>query len=122
MALDNPFSLRNALSFGGVFLLVVVVGGVASAQFGTAGLYLTSALSGLVSSVGATTAAVLLYREGAIGETTAMVAILIATAASIAVKAPLRAPSPNRTFAGRVELYSAAVLRGASVLTVAMLG
>ncbi len=120
MELDSPFSLQNALSFGGVFLLVVVVGAVASARFGTAGLYVSSALSGLVSSAGATTSAVLLYRGGAIGETTAMVAILIATAASIVVKAALTAPSPNRSFAGKVALWSSVVLGGASLFAVAM--
>jgi uncharacterized membrane protein (DUF4010 family) len=120
MELESPFSLRNALAFGGVFLLVVVVGGIASARFGAAGLYVTSALSGLVSSAGATTSAVLLYRGGAIGETTAMIAILVATAASVAVKAALTAPGPDRSFAGRVALWSSAVLGGASLLAVAM--
>jgi uncharacterized membrane protein (DUF4010 family) len=120
MDLASPFSLRNVLAFGGVFLVVVVVGGVASARFGTAGLYVTSALSGLVSSAGATTSAVLLYRGGAIGETTAMIAILLATAASIVVKAGLTAPGPNRGFAGRVALWSSVVLGGASLLAVAM--
>ncbi|WP_324662503.1 MgtC/SapB family protein [Haloarcula sediminis] len=121
MDLTSPFSLRGVLAFGGVFLLVVVVGGVASARFGTAGLYVTSVLSGLVSSAGATTSAVLLYRGGAIGETTAMVAILLATAASIAVKAGLTAPGPNRSFAARVALWSSVVLGGASLLAVAIL-
>ncbi|MBX0323478.1 DUF4010 domain-containing protein [Halomicroarcula sp. F13] len=121
MELDSPFSLQNALAFGGVFLLVVVVGGVASARFGTAGLYVTSALSGLVSSAGATTSAVLLYRGGAIGEQTAMVAILVATAASILVKAALTAPGSNRQFASRVALWSSVVLGAASVAAVAML-
>ncbi|WP_277541488.1 MgtC/SapB family protein [Haloarcula laminariae] len=121
MELVSPFSLANVLAFGGVFLLVVVVGGVASARFGTAGLYATSALSGLVSSAGATTSAVLLYRGGAIGETTAMVAILLATAASIAVKAAMTAPGPNRGFAGRVAIWSTVVLGGASLLAVALL-
>jgi len=119
--LQSPFSLRNVLGFGGVFLLVVVVGGFANARFGTAGLYITSALSGLVSSAGATTSAVLLYRGGAIDESTAMVAILLATAASIVVKAALTAPGPDRSFAGRVALWSSVVLGGASLLAVALL-
>jgi uncharacterized membrane protein (DUF4010 family) len=120
MELESPFSLKNALAFGGVFLVVVVVGGVASARFGTAGLYITSGISGLVSSAGATTSAVLLYRGGAISETTAMIAILIATAASIVVKAALTAPGPDRSFAGRVALWSSAVLGGASLFAVVM--
>jgi len=121
MDLESPFSLRNVLAFGGVFLLVVVIGGVASARFGSAGLYVTSAISGLVSSAGATTSAVLLYRGGAISETTAMVAILLATAASIVVKAALTAPGPNRDFAGRVAIWSSVVLGGASLFAVGVL-
>ncbi|MBV0922767.1 MgtC/SapB family protein [Halomicroarcula limicola] len=122
MNLDSPFSLQNALTFGGVFLLVVVAGGVASARFGTAGLYVTSAISGLVSSAGATTSAVLLYRSGTIqSEQTAMIAILIATASSIVVKAALTAPSPNRKFATQVAIWSSVVLGGASLMAVALL-
>jgi len=50
-----------------------------------------------------------------------MIAILLATAASIAVKAAMTAPGPDRTFAGRVAIWSTVVLGGASALTVAML-
>ncbi|RLM95936.1 MgtC/SapB family protein [Haloarcula sp. Atlit-7R] len=121
MGLESPFSLRNALAFGGVFLLVVVAGGFAETQFGTAGLYVTSALSGLVSSAGATTSAVLLYRGGAIDGPTAMVAILIATAASIMIKAALTAPGPNRAFATRVAFWSSVVLGVATVLALGLL-
>ncbi len=110
MTLDSPFSLRNALTFGVLFLLIVVAGGLAQATLGNAGLYVASALSGLVSSAGATTSAVLLYRGGAITGTTATIAILAATAASIVVKAGLTAASPNREFASRVAVWSTAVL------------
>ena len=110
MNLDSPFSLRNALVFGGLFLLIVVVGGAAQATLGSRGLFLASALTGLVSSAGATTSAVLLYRGGAIDSGTATIAILIATAASIVVKAGLTATSPNRDFASRVAVWSGVVL------------
>jgi uncharacterized membrane protein (DUF4010 family) len=122
LRLESPFSLRNALAFGAVFLLVVVVGGLAQALFGQGGLYVASALSGLVSSAGATTSAVLLYRGGAIGPTTATVAILAATAASVVVKAGLTAVGPDRSVAYRVTVYSSAVLvlGGATVTALAM--
>jgi len=121
MRLESPFSLRNALAFGGLFLLVVVAGGLAQALFGEAGLYVASALSGLVSSAGATTSAVLLYRGGVIGGTTATVAILAATAASVLVKAGLTAVGPDRSVAYRVAVYSSVVLAlgGASVMALA---
>jgi len=116
--LDTPFSLQNALLFGGLFLVVVVAGGLGKATLGRAGLYLAMALSGLVSSAGATTSAVLLYRGGTIDAGTAVVAILIATAASVLVKVVLTATSPERTFARRVALYSGAVLLLAAAVTV----
>jgi len=117
MDLDSPFSLRNALVFGGLFLLIVVAGGVAQARAGAAGLYAASALTGLVSSAGATTSAVVLFRGGAIGPGTASLAILIATAASIVVKAALCVPSGNRDLTTRVAVWSGAVLAVAGVGT-----
>ena len=121
MELDSPFSLRNALVFGGIFLVVLVASTVARAQFGTGGLYLTALLSGLVSSGAGTTSAVLLYRGGAVDSNTATIAILLATAASIAVKAGLTIASPNRRFAVRVALWSLALLAGATAVTLAVI-
>ena len=115
--LDTPFSLRNALGFGALFLGVVVAGGLAQTLFGTTGLFVTMLLSGLVSRAGATTSAVLLYRGGGIDAETAVLAILLATAASIVVKVALTASSPNRQFARRVALLSGAVLLAAVVVT-----
>lgn len=118
--LQSPFSLRRALGFGGVFLLIVLGGSVARQLFGTAGFYVTAAISGLVSSAGATTAAVLLYRGGSLTGSEAVFAILLATAASILVKTGLTVASPNRQFAYRVAAWSLALMLGATLLTVAM--
>ena len=117
MDLDSPFSLKNALVFGGLFLLVVLAGGAAQAQFGSAGLYVTSVLSGFVSSAGATTSAVLLYRGGGISGATASIAILAATGASIAVKAAITFTGSNRSFFYRVSLWSTVLLLAAGVAT-----
>ncbi len=117
MNLDSPFSLRNALTFGGLFLLIVVAGGLAQATLGSAGLYAASAFTGLVSSAGATTSAVLLYRGGAIGPTTATIAILAATATSIVVKAGLTSVGADRNFGYRVAVWSSVVLVCGGVVT-----
>ncbi|QLG61584.1 MgtC/SapB family protein [Halorarum salinum] len=117
--IESPFSLRNALAFGVVFLLILAASSVAQTEFGTAGLYVTALVSGLVSSAGATTSAVLLYRAGTIGENTAVVAVLLATAASIVVKAGLAAAGP-RGFTRRVAGWSAALLVVAAGATVLM--
>ncbi|ESP88478.1 hypothetical protein K933_08462 [Candidatus Halobonum tyrrellensis G22] len=114
--LESPFSLRNALAFGSVFLLILTGSTLAQASFGTAGLYVSGALSGLVSSAGATTSAVLLYRGGTIDETAAVVVVLLATASSVIVKAVLAAAGPS-AFARRVAGWSVLVLAVSGVLT-----
>ncbi len=117
MDLESPFSMRNALGFGAMFLVVVVAGGLAQTQWGSAGLYATAVVSGLVSSAGATTSAIVLYRTGGISPTAATVAVLLATASSIGVKVALTATSSNREFARRVAAYSLALLVAGGVAT-----
>ncbi|WP_199693914.1 MgtC/SapB family protein [Halococcus sp. IIIV-5B] len=118
--LESPFSLRNALSFGAIFAVVLVVGGLAEAQFGAAGLYITAALSGLVSSAGATTSTVALYRTGDVPPETAILAILVATLSSIFIKITLTSTSPNRRFAIQVALWSV-VLMGLGTVAAVMI-
>ena len=115
LELDSPFTLRYVLGFGGVFLFIVVAGAVAQAEFGSGGLYVAAALSGLVSSAGATTSAVVLYRAGTIDAIVATTAVVLATIASIAVKAGLTLGVSDRAFARRVAGRSA-VLVAASLL------
>jgi uncharacterized membrane protein (DUF4010 family) len=117
MELENPFSMQNALAFGAIFLVVVVSGGLAKTQFGSTGLYVTALLSGLVSSAGATTSAIVLYRTGGISDAETTIAVLLATASSIGVKVALSAMSSNRTFAWRVAAYSTALLVAGTVAT-----
>ncbi|ELZ34981.1 hypothetical protein C474_01432 [Halogeometricum pallidum JCM 14848] len=114
--LESPFSLRNALGFGAVFLAILVVGTVAQSELGTLGLYVSSFVSGFVSSAGATTTAILLYRGGSIDSTAATLAILLATASSVIVKALLSLAGP-RQFTRAVALWSTALLVGVGALT-----
>jgi len=116
--LESPFSLRNSLSFGAIFLLVIVAGAVAQQQFGSAGFYVTALLSGLVSSAGVTSSAVLLYIGGSLDPQTAVFGILLATASSIMVKAALTLSAPNRSFAYRVTAWSGVLLAGSGVAAV----
>ncbi len=109
MELESPFSMRNVLGFGAVFLVVLVVGTLAQGRFGNLGLYVSALLSGLVSSAGAATTAVLLYRGGTVGASAATVALLLATASSVVVKAALVFGGP-REFANAVARWSALLL------------
>jgi uncharacterized membrane protein (DUF4010 family) len=118
--LESPFTLRYALGFGGLFLVVIVAGGLAQATLGAAGLVLTAAAAGLVSSAGATTSVVLLYRAGSVDPNTAVLAVLAATLTSIAVKVGLALTAAERSFGVRVAGWSAAVVALASVSTAAL--
>jgi uncharacterized membrane protein (DUF4010 family) len=117
MELDSPFSLQYVLGFGAVFLFVLVVGAVAQEQVGPSAFVVTAVLTGLVSSAGATTSAVLLFRAGTIDANTAVLAVLLSTASSIAVKVALTWMSPNREFARRVATYSTILLVAAAAAT-----
>ncbi|ELY53379.1 MgtC/SapB family protein [Natronococcus jeotgali] len=112
MELESPFSLKNALGFGAVFLVVLVFGSLAETWFGTLGFYATAVASGFVSSAGATTSAVVLYRGGQLSDPEATIAILLATVSSIVVKTALAATSSNKGFRNQVALYSAVLLVG----------
>ncbi|WP_312907808.1 MgtC/SapB family protein [Natronosalvus caseinilyticus] len=117
MNLENPFSLKNALAFGAVFFAVLVFGSLAETWFGTLGFYATAVASGLVSSAGATTSAVVLYRGGTLTAPEATIAILLATVSSIVVKALLAATSSDGEFKRKVAISSGALLAGGAVAT-----
>ncbi|GAD51408.1 hypothetical protein MBEHAL_0168 [Halarchaeum acidiphilum MH1-52-1] len=121
--LSSPFSMRNALGFGLIFLLIVAGSALTRASLGTLGFYATAAVSGLVSSAGATTSAVVLYRTGELSAHETSVAVTLATAASIVVKVGLAATSTDRAFGRRVALASLGLLvvAGLADATVALL-
>ncbi|MFW5978059.1 MAG: MgtC/SapB family protein [Halohasta sp.] len=120
MELASPFSLRNALAFGSVFLFILAGSTVAQAEFGTAGLYASALLSGLVSSAGVTTSTVLLFRAGTVGPAETIVAILLATAASVAVKVGLSTAGP-RPFARSVARWSGVLLAVTAAVAVGVI-
>ena len=116
--LESPFSMKNALAFGAVFLVVLVFGSLAETWFGTLGFYATAVASGFVSSAGATTSAVVLYRGGQLGAAEATIAILLATVSSILVKTLLASTSPNHDFRKQVAAYSALLLVGGALASI----
>ena len=84
--LDSPFSSRNALTFGVLFLVVLVATAAAQEMFGTAGFLVTSFFSGLLSSGTTTTTAVSLTSTGQVTPAVAAQGVLAGTLASIMVK------------------------------------
>lgn len=121
MDLETPFSLRNALAFGALFLLVVLAGGVAEIALGRLGFFATALVTGLVSSAGAATSAVVLFRGGSLSAESAVIAIMLATGASIVVKAGLVFRSDNRRFVRGVVVWSAVLLLIAVVVSAMVL-
>ena len=109
--LESPFSSRNALTFGVLFLAVLVGTAAAQEMFGTAGFLLTSFLSGLLSSGPTTATAVSLTSTGRITSTIAAQGVLAGTLASILVKIRLAA-GINRTLLVPVSTRSAVLSYG----------
>ncbi len=103
--LTSPFSLRNALTFGVLFLFVLVISVVAEEAFGATGFVATAFLAGLVSSGTATTTAVSLLSTGQITVDTAVAGVVAGTTASIIVKTAFAA-SISRELVRPVALWS----------------
>ncbi|MDI6640016.1 MAG: DUF4010 domain-containing protein, partial [Methanocellales archaeon] len=62
----SPFSVKNALTFGLIFLGMIALCATAHMQFGEAGFYISEFISGMVSSASATISAVVLYQASKI--------------------------------------------------------
>ncbi|AGN02157.1 MgtC/SapB transporter [Salinarchaeum sp. Harcht-Bsk1] len=115
--LESPFSVRNVVGFGAVFAVVLVAGSIAEQELGQLGFYAATAATGFVSSGGAATSAVILYRSGTIDASTATIGILLASGASIVVKVGLTALGGDHRFAREVAIRSAILLVVAAVAT-----
>lgn len=87
--LSSPFSTRNALVFGGIFLLIVVLSSAATNFLGDAAFVGSMFTAGLVSSGSSTATVVTLFSSEQIGAVTAVYGVLAGTIASIIVKIAL---------------------------------
>jgi len=118
--LTSPFSLRNALTFGALFLVVLLVSAGAERAFGAGGFVATSFLSGLVSSGTSTATAVSLLGTGQIGVETAVAGVIAGTVASILVKTAFAASVSRElvrpVFVWNLVLIAAGVAVGVPLL------
>jgi uncharacterized membrane protein (DUF4010 family) len=87
--LESPFSLKAALKYGCIFLLLQVVVVLAQQALGQVGVYVTSVLGGFVSSASAVAAAASLASQGSISTTVAGISAVIASLTSAAINLPL---------------------------------
>ena len=84
-ALRNPFELRQAVSFGLLYGVVLFVAKAAQHGAGTAGLYVSSVLAGL-TDVDAITLSVVDMHRGGLASGTAATAIMLAALTNTVVK------------------------------------
>lgn len=87
--LRSPFSLTAALQFGAILLVLHVCATLAQRAIGDAGVYLVSALGGLISSASATASAATLFSGGSLPASTAAAAATFASLTSLFVNVPL---------------------------------
>lgn len=89
LGLVNPLELSTALTFAVLFAVVLVATKAAQTFFGTAGLYVASALAGTTGVDAITLSVAELASRGQIEFDVAAVAIILATLVNTAVKAAL---------------------------------
>jgi uncharacterized membrane protein (DUF4010 family) len=109
--LKNPFELRQAVSFGLVYALVLLIARAAQAWLGTGGLYVSAVAAGL-TDVDAITLSVTEMHRGGLAQTVATVAITLAAVTNTLVKTGLATSLGGAALGKRVG----AVLGGAMAL------
>lgn len=89
LPLQSPFSLRGALKYGALFLVLAIAGELARRLFGSLGLYAVSLGGGLVSSASSVGSAASLGAHGQVSPLVVGHAAALASLASVAVNAVL---------------------------------
>lgn len=85
LKLKNPFSLRPALIFGLLFIVILFASKIAEIYFGNSGLYITSIISG-VADVDAITISMALLAKNTISPNVAVTAITLAAISNTIIK------------------------------------
>ena len=85
LKLKNPFSLKPALIFGLLFLVILFVSEIANIYFGSSGIYITSIISG-IADVDAITISMAILARDTISPEVAVTAITLAAISNTIVK------------------------------------
>jgi len=105
----NPFSLKPALIFGLLFIIILFVSKIADIYFGSSGLYLASIISGFVD-VDAITISMALLAKATISSEVAVTAITLATISNTIIKFLIALFFGTRKFGQMVGLIFALVI------------
>lgn len=104
IGLGNPFRLGPALKFGVLFVAVRLAARWATAEFGSAGAVVSSALGGTVDVDAIAFSLAGVVNDGQLALTAAVPALLVAIAANAVLKTALAFSTGGKAF-GRVVLY-----------------
>lgn len=107
--LKNPFSLKPALIFGLLFIVILFVSKVADIYFGSSGLYVASIISG-IADVDAITISMALLAKTTISPEVAVTAITLAAISNTIVKFLIALLFGTRKFGQMVGLIFAAII------------
>lgn len=114
--LRNPFSLQEALRFGLLYMVILVVAGMAREQFGDRGLFLAAAFAGLTDVDAITLSVCALYGQG-LPTQTAVTTILVAIASNTLVKGGIALALGGRELGWRLlTVYGPMLVAGAMLL------
>lgn len=116
----SPISVRHALTFGALFVLITLVSELAHRVFGETGFLLVSVLGGLVSSASTSAAAGILVARGALSPELAGYGVVFASMASLAFHVPMaQIAGRNREVTARLLRMSILILAAGAVGLVA---
>ncbi len=114
--MQSPISLRHALTFGALFVLISIAGELANREFGQTGFLVVAAVGGLVSSASTSAAAGILAAQGSLRPDLAGYGVVIASMASALFHIPVaQMAGHNRGLTRRLAVLSALVV-GAGAL------
>jgi len=109
-SVENPMDLERAIKFALFLAFIMVVSKLAYQRFGSAGIYLASALDGLADVDAITVSVSRLARDGVMAAHTANASILLAAAMNTLVKGVIAAWIGGKALRGVVMPIFAALL------------
>jgi len=113
----NPAELKAALIFGALYAAVLLAVAFARDRFGTAGLYIVAAISGLTDVDAITLSTGRLVQSSRLDPDTGWRAILLASLSNLGFKAGIVAALGSRALLGRIALlFGAAMVGGGLIL------
>jgi uncharacterized membrane protein (DUF4010 family) len=116
LELTNPFSLLPVLKWGLLYAAILVASALGKQWLGTAGLYLTAVVSGLMDVDAINLTASNQAKAGEISAATAALAVMIAVGANTVVKSGIAWTGGGKAFGAPVSIvFGASAIAGLAV-------